>query len=140
MFITDPGRSDEPIIYVNAAFEELTGYSCGEVEGPGDRLPRRPRDRPAGASARCGRRLDKGEEYTAELLLYRKDGKPFWATLSLAPVADAGGTVTHFVGVVTDVTERRQAEEELKRAKDDAEAARSRPRPPTWPRASSWPT
>ena len=52
-----------------------------------------------------------------------KTAAPFWATLSLAPVTDAAGTATHFVGVLTDVTERKRIEEQLLEAKQAAEAA-----------------
>ena len=53
VFITDPARSDEPIIYVNAAFERLTGYTQAEVAGPEHRVPPGPGDRPRGASRSC---------------------------------------------------------------------------------------
>ncbi len=49
-----------------------------------------------------------------EVLNYKKDGTPFWNALSLSPVRDSGGMVTHFVGVQADVTERRRAEEAVR--------------------------
>src|SRR5258707_9584682 len=58
-----------------------------------------------------------------EVLNYRKDGTPFWNALAIAPVQDADGKVTHLVGVQTDVTERKRFEEELRRAKEKAQAA-----------------
>jgi PAS domain S-box-containing protein len=122
VFITDPGRSDEPIIYVNEAFEALTGYARHELKGRELEYLSGP-DTDPGALARLREAFHEANGHLTELLLYRKDSGPFWATVSIAPVAD-GGRVTHFVGVVTDVTERRRAEEELKRAKIEADDSR----------------
>jgi signal transduction histidine kinase/CHASE3 domain sensor protein len=91
--------------------------------GAEDRLLRRPGHR-RHALADLRGALDAGRAHAAEVLLYRKDETTFWGTVSLAPVTDAADRVTHFVGVVTDVTERRRAEEELKRAKDAADATK----------------
>jgi len=123
VFITDPGRSDEPIIYVNAAFSHLTGYARQDIKGREiDVL--RGLDTDAAALEGLRDAMKDDQPHTTDLLLYRKDGTPFWATISLAPVIDAGNKATHFVGVLTDNTERKHAEEELQRAKEDAEAAR----------------
>jgi PAS domain S-box-containing protein len=123
VFITDPGRADEPITFVNAAFEQMTGYTRREAKGRYIDFLGGTETNPD-AIARLREAFNKDTEYTTELLLYRKDGTPFWATVSLAPVADSRGRLTHFVGVITDVTERRRAEEELTHAKEEAEAAR----------------
>lgn len=123
VFITDPGRSDEPITYANAAFEALTGYARHELKGRELGFLAGP-DTDQGALAKLREAFEGSIEHSAELVLYRKDAVPFWATVSLAPVAEAGGRVTHFVGVMTDVSERRRAEEELRRAKTEAEDSR----------------
>ena len=52
----------------------------------------------------------EGRAASVEVLFYRKGGEPFWATLAVAPVTDTAGSVTHFVGVLTDITERKRAE------------------------------
>ncbi|HZL37129.1 MAG TPA: PAS domain S-box protein [Tepidisphaeraceae bacterium] len=123
VFITDPGSADEPITYVNAAFERLTGYSRREVKGREIDFLGGP-DTEAEALAGLRKALTQDQEHTGELLLYRKDQTPFWGTVALAPVAEACGRVTHFVGILTDITERKLAEEELQRAKKDADAAK----------------
>ena len=51
-----------------------------------------------------------------ELLNYRKDGTTFWNDLSISPVTNAAGDVTHFIGVQTDVTERRKLEEQFRQS------------------------
>ncbi len=122
VFITDPTRQDEPIIYANAAFESLTGYTLREIKGREIDFLCGPETDPA-AVAELRTAFRDGYDHTAELLLYRKDSTPFWATVSVAPVTDAARQVTHFVGVLTDITERKQAEESLREAKRAAEAA-----------------
>jgi sigma-B regulation protein RsbU (phosphoserine phosphatase) len=57
------------------------------------------------------------------LLNYRKDGTPFWNRLSITPVRDTAGQVTHFIGVQSDVTEQKRAEEALQSANRRLEAA-----------------
>jgi PAS domain S-box-containing protein len=122
VFITDPRRADEPVTYVNAAFEALTGYSLAEAKGREiDFLCGPQTDAAAVADLRGA--LREGREYAGELLMYRKDGSSFWGTLSAAPVADSAGRVSHFVGVLTDTTERRRFEEQLRQAKDAAEVS-----------------
>jgi PAS domain S-box-containing protein len=122
IFITDPARADEPLSYVNAAFERLTGYRLAEVKGR-DVEFLFGRDTDAGAAAGLRAAFAEGRDYETEVLLYAKDGTPFWCTLSVAPVRAAGGRVTHFVGVVTDTSDRKRFEEELRAAKEAAEAA-----------------
>ncbi|MDR3633764.1 MAG: PAS domain S-box protein [Isosphaeraceae bacterium] len=122
VFITDPSRADEPIIYVNAAFEQITGYAQGEVSGHDIRFLQGPGTEPEALKA-IRLAFRERRDAAVELLCYRKDGAEFWASLSLAPVVDTRGRVSHFVGLITDVTERKRGEEELREAKDRAEAA-----------------
>jgi PAS domain S-box-containing protein len=123
LFITDPTRSDEPIIYVNSAFERMTGYSAAEATGRDIRaLLTGPESDPAilrEISAAFRERRDT----SVELLSYRRDQTTYWNELAVSPVQDTAGRVTHFVGVLTDVSERKRGEEELRQAKEQAEAA-----------------
>jgi PAS domain S-box-containing protein len=122
VFITDPARANEPLSYVNAAFERLTGYTLREVKGRDIEFLRGP-ETDAAAVEEVRAAYQEGREASVEVRFYRKDGGPFWATLSVAPVTGAAGSVTHFVGVLTDITERKRFEEQLLEAKEAAEAA-----------------
>ena len=96
--ITDRRGSDNPIIYVNRAFERMTGYAAAEVLGRNCRfLQGADRDQPGLAAIRQAMREER--EGHAELRNYRKDGSMFWNELFVAPVRDERGRVTHYVGV-----------------------------------------
>ncbi|HEY2158022.1 MAG TPA: response regulator, partial [Isosphaeraceae bacterium] len=122
IFITDPRRKTEPLFYVNAAFERMTGYALAEATGRDVRFLAGHETDPTQVEAIAGA-YREGKECSVELLLYRKDGSTFWASVSISPVEDTTGKVAHFVGVMTDVTERKIAQAELQKAKESAEAA-----------------
>ena len=110
--ISDPNLPDDPIVYVNPAFEETTGYAAEEVLGHNCRfLQGEDRDQPAIAELRTAVR--EGRQWTAVLRNYRKDGTLFWNELSIYPVLDEERRVSNFVGVQNDITERIRAEETL---------------------------
>src|ERR671910_279783 len=110
--ITDPNLPDDPLVYVNPAFEETTGYAAEEALGRNCRfLQDEDRDQPAIAELRMAVR--EGRQRTVILRNYRKDGTLFWNELSIYPVRDEGGRVANFVGVQNDVTGRIRAEEVL---------------------------
>jgi PAS domain S-box-containing protein len=114
--ITDARIADNPIVYVNPAFEHLTGYTAAEVMGRNCRFLQGASTDPAMVQAiRDGIR---GQEATrVELVNYRKDGTPFWNELSISPIYDEIGRLTHFVGVQNDITERRRVQDALRHAK-----------------------
>ncbi|RZU38727.1 PAS domain S-box-containing protein/diguanylate cyclase (GGDEF)-like protein [Fluviicoccus keumensis] len=102
------------IAHVNPAFERMTGYRRDEVLG------RDPRFLLGNDTAQLGMEeiraaLRENREGEALLRNYRKDGSLFWNELSVAPVRDPAGTVTHYVGIFNDITERKQYEEQLER-------------------------
>lgn len=110
--ITDMRDPSQPLIFANAAFERITGYSSQEVIGRNCRFLQGPdRQQPALVELRAA--LKQGTDCLVTLQNYRKDGTPFWNELVLSPVFASGGTLTHFIGVQTDITRRKQAEEEL---------------------------
>ena len=110
--ITDPNLPDDPLVYVNPAFEETTGYTVEEAVGRNCRfLQGEDRDQPAVEELR--RAVREGRYCTVVLRNYRKDGSLFWNELSIYPMRNKKGRVTNFVGVQNDITERIRAEESL---------------------------
>ncbi|QTE31224.1 SpoIIE family protein phosphatase [Pengzhenrongella sicca] len=108
--ITDAADPDTPIVWVNDAFTRTTGYTSAEVIGRNPALLRGPATDRA-VTAELNEALAQERAGSATVLNYRKDGEPFWNQVSVAPVRDAAGTVTHWVGVQVDVTSQieRQA-------------------------------
>lgn len=120
ILITDPQQSDNPIIYANSGFESLTGYSFDEVRGRNCRFLQGEGTDPSDvATIRAA--LAAGQPCSVEILNYRKDRTQFWNLLSISPVRDNAGRVTHYIGVQQDVTARKQAEAALRTAHDELE-------------------
>lgn len=118
--IADARLPDRPLIYVNEGFERVTGYPAAEVLGRNCRFLQGPDTDPAEV-ARIRAAIVGERECVVEILNYRRDGTPFWNRLSITPVRDETGEVTHFIGIQSDVTARRNAEEGLRRAKEALE-------------------
>lgn len=109
--ITDPKLPDNPIVYVNPAFTELTGYTLDEIVGQNCRFLQGPlTSRESIDSVRqilSDRRVD-----TVEILNYRKDGSTFLNALQLGPIEDENGELAFFFGAQLDISARRRAEAE----------------------------
>ena len=112
--IADAIDPDLPLIYVNEAFEKITGYPEREVIGRNCRFLQRD-DRDQAGLGDLRRSLIAGADNTIVLRNYRRDGSMFWNELYTSPVIDKDGRLTHFVGIQTDVTVRVEAEEGLRR-------------------------
>lgn len=111
--VADATLPDQPLIYVNPAFERLSGYRREEVIGHNCRfLNAAHRDQPALNELRGA--LAEGSPCTVLLRNARKDGSTFINELHVAPIRDAAGRTTHFIGVHNDVTERARAAEKLR--------------------------
>ncbi|WPP46302.1 putative bifunctional diguanylate cyclase/phosphodiesterase [Pseudomonas sp. AN-1] len=110
--IVDALAPDQPIIYVNPAFERITGYRAHEVLGRNCRLLQGSETRQPGVNEirRC---MTEQREVHVVLRNFRKDGSAFWNDLYIAPVPDEHGLVTHFIGVQNDISERKRFESEL---------------------------
>ena len=123
--IADARRPERPIIYANEGFTRLTGYSTAESVGRNCRFLQGPETDPKTIETiRAALRAHR--PCTVEILNHKKDGSPFWNRLSITPLLDDDGEVTHFIGVQSDITEQKQAQADLLRTQRDLERANTR--------------
>lgn len=108
--VTDPQRSDNPIVYANRGFERLTGYTAQEALGRNCRFLQGG-DLAQPEVVRLREAVREGRDVRVVLRNYRKDGTMFWNELYLTAVY-RGGRLSHFVGVQNDVTRFVEAEQE----------------------------
>lgn len=120
--IADAKLPDTPITYCNRAFERMTGYRLGEVSGLNCRFLQGEDTDPA-AVAQLHAAIHSGAGTRVLLRNYRKDGAPFWNDLTLSPVCDSEGTLTHFIGVQNDTTERVEIEREWRKLAEVVETS-----------------
>jgi len=126
--ISDPRQPDCPLVYVNPAFEHTTGYRWQDAVGRNCRFLQSPDTDPA-AVQQVRDLLREQAHGTVTMLNLRKDGTPFWNELTLSPVYDGAGELTHVVGIQSDVTPRVLIELERERhllAEQTARAAAER--------------
>ncbi|MEO0055003.1 MAG: hypothetical protein RLZZ50_950 [Verrucomicrobiota bacterium] len=100
--------------WVNHGFTRMTGYELSEIVGrkPGSFL-QGPETDPA-TVAFMRRRSALGESYRTEVLNYAKNGRKYWLAIEVQPIRSPDGTLTHFMAVESDITERRLADESLR--------------------------
>ena len=108
--ICDPSLPDYPLVYVNDAWEEITGYDREEVLGRNPRILQGPETDPETVRT-LATAFENETSVTVELRNYRRDGTPFWNELTMAPIHDPHGELLLYVGFQNDVTSRKNAEE-----------------------------
>ncbi len=110
--LADARLPDVPLVYANQAFLEITGYTQDDITGRNCRfLQADDRQQPALDTVREA--IQNETECQVLLRNYRKDGSMFWNELMLTPLYDDNGTLTHFVGIQMDVTERVELRQNL---------------------------
>lgn len=113
ILITDYSQEDNPIVYANDRFEELTGYTESEILGRNCRFLQGEGTEEAPV-AEMREAIDAREPVSVELRNYRKNGSAFWNRVTIAPVRDDDGEMTNWVGFQEDVTERKHYETTLR--------------------------
>ena len=112
ILITDPNRIGNPTVFANPAFSAMTGWPVEEALG-------RDRKMLAGAETdmaevdRLESCIRNGVPGSGELKLYTMDGRPFWAEINASPIRDGDGQVVNWVIIQTDITARKETEEQL---------------------------
>ena len=125
MVVSDPRLPDNPIVFANRAFRDLSGYAHEELIGRNCRFLQGPGTDPADV-ARIREAVAAGREITCDLLNYRRDGSGFINELHISPIFDDAGELRYFFGSQTDLaryrdgTKRLQASEERYRSLFDA--------------------
>jgi len=104
-------RPGPRILFVNDAYERVTGYSSAEALGQTPRQLQGPKTQPA-EIARIKKALRTWQPVQAELINYKKNGDEFWNEISISPVADEKGWFTHWISIQRDITARKKAEAE----------------------------
>ncbi|EMA57890.1 PAS domain-containing protein [Halorubrum lipolyticum] len=119
--ITDPDLSDNPMVYVNDRFVEVTGYDREDAVGVNCRFLQG-EDTDPEPVARLREAIDAEEPESVELLNYRKDGTPFWNRVSVAPIRAGDGSVSEWVGFQEDITAFKEREAALERQNERLDA------------------
>ncbi|WP_205686760.1 histidine kinase famiy protein [Caulobacter flavus] len=110
MILTDPNKPDNPIVFANKAFLDLTGYEEAEILGRNCRFLQGPgSDREAIAEMREA--VAKADAISLEILNYKRDGSPFWNAVFIGPVYDTSGELLYFFASQLDVSRRRNSEQ-----------------------------
>jgi len=115
MIVTDPKRPDNPIIFANNAFIDMTGYSREEIVGANCRFLQGPETDPK-AVREVREAIQARTEVAVELVNYKKDGSSFWNALFISPVYNDSGDLIYFFASQLDVSRRRDAEDGLRQA------------------------
>jgi two-component system, cell cycle sensor histidine kinase and response regulator CckA len=100
------------IIWVNRAFEQLSGYTRAEAVGQNTRLLKCG-EQPVSFDKNMWETVFSGQEWRGELLNQRKDGSNYYEEITITPIRNAAGEITHFIAIKRDITERKRVEERL---------------------------
>lgn len=115
MILTDPNQPDNPIVFANKAFLDLTLYEEAEVLGRNCRFLQGARtDREQVAALRHA--VAERQSIALEILNYKRDGTPFWNAVFIGPVYDTSGQLLYFFASQLDVTRRRDTEQAFHQA------------------------
>ena len=117
MVVTDPAQPDNPIVFCNVAFQNLTGYAREEIVGRNCRFLQGPDTDPEMVD-KVRQAIRGNYDVDVDLLNYRKDGSTFWNALHLSPVSDKNGVVRFFFASQMDVTDRVEAQNTVNQQKE----------------------
>ncbi|KAD2393793.1 hypothetical protein R6Q59_011901 [Mikania micrantha] len=111
--LTDPHKTDIPIVYASDAFLELTGYARHEVLGRNCRFLSG-QETDVSTQLQITNSIQNGKACTVCILNYRKDGSPFWNSLHVSPVRNASGKRAYFVEVQMNAINYDEKQQNLK--------------------------
>lgn len=108
IFLIDACAAGHPVAYANAALEHIMGFPAGAVLGNSWKRLFDPAPEASLLSLEAA--IDALHACTEEIAARRRDGSPYWFRVALTPVLDAAGSPTHFVGIVSDISQQKEAE------------------------------
>ena len=117
VIVTEAYPLDEPgprIVYVNQAFTDLTGFAPEEVIGKTPRILQGPDSNPETRSE-IRAALEKNQPVRTTIVNYSKSGRKYWLDLNIIPLKDSQGKVAHFAAIERDLTQIKNAEEEIRK-------------------------
>ncbi|SNS34664.1 PAS domain S-box-containing protein [Noviherbaspirillum humi] len=115
MLVTDPNQEDNPIVFVNRAFLDMSGYEETQVIGRNCRMLQGPNTDPD-TVAEIRAAVREHRAVAVDILNYKADGSPFWNALFIGPIFDAEGRLTYFFASQLDITQRRVSEQSFRQA------------------------
>ena len=121
--VSDPTLADNEMIYLNDAFERITGYSEREMIGQNCRVLQGD-ETDESAVETMGIAVDDHRPVSTEVINYTKSGTPFWNHVRIKPLFDDSGELEYYVGFQSDVTERKEAELQAERRAEEVRAER----------------
>jgi PAS domain S-box-containing protein len=115
VIITD-AKPHKPIVFVNEAFTKITGYTLSEVYGKNPKIFQGPNsDKDAIQKIRTA--IELFEHCEVNTINYKKNGEEYWASISISPIKNNKGVCTHWIAIERDITDQKNAEQELKTQK-----------------------
>ena len=116
MVVISSSRGD--IEYVNPKFAQVTGYTLEELTGKNVCILKSGHT-PREEYARLWDDISVGLEWRGQFYNRKKNGEFYWATTIISSIKNAEGVITHYVSVQEDITERKQAEEQMRQLNED---------------------
>jgi PAS domain S-box-containing protein len=110
MVVTDPRQPDNPIVFVNGAFRDLTGYREDQLLGRNCRLLQGPATDPHTVDE-VRQALAEQRAVAVDILNYKAGGEPFWNALFIGPVFDQQGQQMYYFASQMDITERHMSQD-----------------------------
>lgn len=110
--LADPTQPNDPLVYVNRAFEEKTGYATEEALGRNCRFLQGEETDPEKVAA-LRTAIQNENSVSVELRNYRKDGSKFWNRVTLTPIYDDDNQLVRYLGTQEDITHERQQKQQL---------------------------
>ncbi|WP_041351071.1 PAS sensor domain-containing protein [Nitrosococcus watsonii] len=116
--LTDPDQEDNPLVYVNEAFEKITGYKKDEILGKNCRILQG-NDKDQEGARRVREAIQKQVPIEVDLKNYKKDGELFYNHLAINPIFDQEGHLIYFLGIQYDVTKQILAAKEIEKLRKE---------------------